>query len=34
MFGLFKRKSEKEKLYIKYENLLKESHSLLPAIEN
>lgn len=28
MFGLFKKKSEKEKLYLQYEKLLKESHSL------
>jgi hypothetical protein len=28
MFGLFKKKSEKEKLQIKYEQLLKEAHSL------
>ena len=28
MFGLFKKKSEKEKLQATYEKLLKESHSL------
>lgn len=28
MFGLFKRKSEKEKLQIQYKKLLKEAHSL------
>jgi len=28
MFGLFKKKSEKEKLQIQYEKLLKEAHSL------
>lgn len=28
MFGLFKKKSEKEKLQAKYEALLKESYSL------
>jgi len=28
MFGLFKKKSEKEKLQVQYENLLKEAHSL------
>ncbi|MFT4661250.1 MAG: hypothetical protein ACI8XB_001523 [Patiriisocius sp.] len=28
MFGLFKKKSEKEKLQIRYEKLLKEAHSL------
>jgi hypothetical protein len=28
MFGLFKKKSEKEKLQNQYENLLKESHTL------
>jgi hypothetical protein len=28
MFGLFKKKSEKEKLEVKYEKLLKEAHSL------
>lgn len=28
MFGLFKTKSEKEKLQIKYEKLLKEAHRL------
>ncbi|MDT0294297.1 Lacal_2735 family protein [Mesonia ostreae] len=28
MFGLFKKKSEKEKLQSEYEKLLKESHSL------
>ncbi|GAA4230539.1 hypothetical protein GCM10022291_00950 [Postechiella marina] len=28
MFGLFKKKSEKEKLQVKYEKLLKEAHTL------
>jgi hypothetical protein len=28
MFGLFKKKSEKEKLQEKYEALLKEAHTL------
>lgn len=28
MFGMFKKKSEKEKLYQQYAKLLKESHSL------
>lgn len=28
MFGIFKKKSAKEKLQIKYEKLLKEAHSL------
>lgn len=28
MFGLFKKKSEKEKLQAQYENLLKESFNL------
>jgi hypothetical protein len=28
MFGLFKKKSEKEKLQNQYEKLLKESHTL------
>lgn len=28
MFGLFKKKSEKERLQEKYEKLLKEAHSL------
>lgn len=28
MFGLFKKKSEKEKLYIQYKKLTKEAHSL------
>lgn len=28
MFGLFKKKSEKEKLQLQYENLLKEAHAL------
>ncbi len=28
MFGLFKKKSEKEKLQVQYEKLLKEAHSL------
>ena len=28
MFGLFKGKSEKDKLYNQYKKLLKESHSL------
>ena len=28
MFGLFKKKSEKEKLQIQYKNLLKEAHTL------
>jgi len=28
MFGLFKKKSEKEKLQNQYENLLKEAHGL------
>jgi len=28
MFGLFKKKSEKEKLQEKYEKLMKEAHSL------
>ncbi len=28
MFGLFKKKSEKEKLYEKYQKLSKEAHSL------
>jgi hypothetical protein len=28
MFGLFKKKSEKDKLYEQYQALLKESHSL------
>ncbi len=28
MFGLFKKKSEKEKLYEQYQKLSKEAHSL------
>ena len=28
MFGLFKKKSEKDKLYEKYQKLTKEAHSL------
>lgn len=28
MFGLFKKKSPKEKLILKYESLLKEAHEL------
>ncbi|TYB74492.1 Lacal_2735 family protein [Bizionia gelidisalsuginis] len=28
MFGLFKKKSEKEKLQLQYEKLLKEAHTL------
>lgn len=28
MFGIFKRKSEKDKLQAKYEKLLKEAHNL------
>ena len=28
MFGLFKKKSEKEKLQLQYEKLLKEAHAL------
>ena len=28
MFGLFKKKSEKDKLYEQYQKLMKESHSL------
>lgn len=28
MFGLFKSKTEKEKLYEKYQKLLKEAHTL------
>ena len=28
MFGLFKKKSEKEKLQVQYEKLLKEAHTL------
>lgn len=28
MFGLFKKKSEEEVLYKKYEKLIKESHTL------
>ena len=28
MFGLFKKKSEREKLYAQYQKLLKEAHSL------
>jgi len=28
MFGLFKKKSAKDKLYEQYQKLLKESHSL------
>ena len=28
MFGLFKKKSEKEKLQAQYERLLKEAHAL------
>jgi hypothetical protein len=28
MFGLFKKKTEKEKLYEKYKKLLKEAHKL------
>lgn len=28
MFGLFKKKTEKEKLQEKYEKLMKEAHSL------
>lgn len=28
MFGLFKRKSEKEKLYKEYQKLTKEAHTL------
>jgi len=28
MFGLFKKKSEKEKLYEQYQKLLKEAHTL------
>jgi hypothetical protein len=28
MFGLFKKKTEKEKLQVKYEKLLEEAHAL------
>ena len=28
MFGLFKKKSEKDKLYEQYKKLMKEAHSL------
>tara|TARA_R110002051_G_scaffold3333_1_gene18006 strand:+ start:12340 stop:12504 length:165 start_codon:yes stop_codon:yes gene_type:complete len=28
MFGLFKKKTEKEKLYEQYQDLLKEAHKL------
>ncbi|MCE1201488.1 MAG: Lacal_2735 family protein [Bacteroidia bacterium] len=28
MFGLFRKKSEKDKLYDQYEKLLKQSHTL------
>ncbi|WP_147676617.1 Lacal_2735 family protein [Algibacter pacificus] len=28
MFGLFKKKSEKEKLQLQYEKLMKEAHTL------
>ncbi|SIQ63628.1 Lacal_2735 family protein [Maribacter ulvicola] len=28
MFGIFKKKSEKEKLQVQYEKLLKEAHTL------
>lgn len=28
MFGLFKKKSEKDKLYIKYQKLMKDAHQL------
>ena len=28
MFGLFKKKSEKDKLYMQYKKLSKEAHSL------
>ncbi|MBK9290482.1 MAG: Lacal_2735 family protein [Bacteroidetes bacterium] len=28
MFGLFRKKSEKDKLYAQYEKLLKQSHAL------
>ncbi len=28
MFGLFKKKTEKEKLQLQYEKLLKEAHAL------
>ncbi len=28
MFGLFRKKSEKDKLYEQYEKLLKQSHTL------
>lgn len=28
MFGLFKKKSEKDKLYKQYQKLLKEAHTL------
>jgi len=28
MFGLFKKKSEKDKLYEQYQKLVKEAHSL------
>ncbi len=28
MFGLFKKKSEVDKLYVQYEKLMKESHAL------
>lgn len=28
MFGLFKKKTEKEKLYEQYQSLLKEAHKL------
>ncbi|WP_282067840.1 Lacal_2735 family protein [Olleya namhaensis] len=28
MFGLFKKKSEKDKLYYQYQKLTKEAHSL------
>lgn len=31
MFGIFKKKSEKEKLQDQYEKLLKEAHSLSTA---
>ncbi|WP_435262609.1 Lacal_2735 family protein [Tenacibaculum sp. nBUS_03] len=28
MFGIFKKKSQKEKLQVKYEKLMKEAHTL------
>ena len=34
MFGLFKKKSGKDKLYEQYQQLTKEAHALLQPIEN